>query len=137
MTWEAHLFFELIHFLLKKPFHQFQFLFNFQHSFLHDSYQVFLVSLKEKKKNCIVIWKSCHEKALVVNFPHKRPRERTSNVCFWIARVDFWWNGSLNTAWVAQVRKVTLSEKESKIKKKNLTCATTFPRDKASLKTNT
>lgn len=39
--------------------------------------------------------------------------------------------GVLNTAWVAQVRKVTLSEKESKIKKKNLTCATTFPRDKA------
>lgn len=50
MTWEAHLFFELIHFFLKKPFHQFQFLFNFHHSFLHDSYQVFLVSLKERKK---------------------------------------------------------------------------------------
>lgn len=46
---EAHLLFELIHFLLKKPLHQFQFLFNLHHSFLHDSYQLFLVSLKGRK----------------------------------------------------------------------------------------
>jgi len=39
--------------------------------------------------------------------------------------------GVLNTAWVAQVRKVTLSEKEIKDKKKTLTCATIFPQDKA------
>lgn len=39
--------------------------------------------------------------------------------------------GVLNTAWVAQVRRVTLSEKEIKDKKKTLTCATIFPQDKA------
>lgn len=53
-TREAHLFFELIDFILKKPFHQFQFLFNFHHPFFHDSYQLFLVSLKGRKK-CVVI----------------------------------------------------------------------------------
>lgn len=47
-----------------------------------------------KKKICIIIWKSCHTKALIVNFPHKMPRERTANVCLWTGRVDFWWNGS-------------------------------------------
>lgn len=81
MTWEAHLFFELIYFLLKKPFHQFQLLFNFHHSFLHGSYHQFLVFLKGKKY--IFIWKYCHTemKTLLVYFPHKMSRERRTTVC--------------------------------------------------------
>lgn len=115
MTWEAHLFFELIHFLLKKPFHQLQFLFNFNHSSLHYSHQLFLGSLKGKKE-CISFEKSCHTENTISYFPHQMLRERTACVCLcsrkeWISD-DM---GVLNTARVAHVRKVTLSEKESKI----------------------
>lgn len=70
MTWEAHLFFELIHFLLKKPFHQLQFLFNFNHSSLHYSYQLFLGSLKGEK-NVYHLESRATLKTLLVIFPTK------------------------------------------------------------------
>lgn len=135
MTWESHLFFELIHFFLKKPFHQFQFLFNFHHSLLHDGYQSFLVFLQGRKEPCIIIWKSCHTevKTLIVYFPHKVPGEKTANVCLCNRKGGFLM-GVLNTAWVVHVRKVILSERtkgKKKKKKKNLTCVTIFPWDKA------
>lgn len=124
VTREAHLFFELIHFLLKKPFHQFQFLFNFHHSFLHDRYQLLLASLKGRTEKGIIIGKSCHtgKKTLVIYFFPTRCLDKGQEMfAFGTRRVDFWWNGG------SEHRGCTLGKKpyqrkNQRLKKKSYLC---------------
>lgn len=54
VTKEADLFFELIHFLLEKPFDQLQLLLHFYHSFLHEIDKVLLASLRRRGRESVL-----------------------------------------------------------------------------------